>query len=1146
MPCNLISLVYSPTITGTCSSVVTSPYYINGDFTEGSTIYDIPTPSAPLSGSSGTTTSFTSGDSLAYFAYSQFGTFFYEDIYNKTFPLTFKNNIQFNPITSAITLNTGDVSILVDGDNFTPSTLSSLFGFNDVNISGNPINIVVTASTGPWIETGGSYATATSVMNNGGFKTTSPFINQWVGFYTCLELSSQQQIHLMVGADDTFGLKINGEWLIKRLNNSTETFGVNPYPIKVGSDGTFDKRDGTIREITLTWNHCIPYTLSAGTYIFEFFTSDVFNAPTSAVFEIYTGVTTSTLTGVTTYDNLSGYTAFSTKSIRGTNQLIIGNYGDDYGIYCNPTETLLGLCDTPYCILTTPCTSGNEVIDGFYAPTGNTPTIWGQVDSDVSSYGYISTTGLCQYQATKCCDGTNLLINFTDDLYNSYGPIDVGNVVNIICDGFSGCVRIVPYSGLGSNYDAISITNYYGDSTSSCIDCLEDNGECTFSFEDCCPPFNQFNVYVNTGSFSIGSTYHLVTDIFDGCATNISYNSSLVDLYSATTITGPFLNCSSCFVSESVTCGNLCTESNYCLNAGLPYDGDYSSVGIYNGFYYYTGGTTTGYIYYDNTKWCLSNSLGGTCLLFGKSPCNTECPDLCDELSEGICVPTPSSTPNSCDVVDFNALFNCDVPTTPTPTPTPTATVTPTLTVTPTPTNNCATLYMELSASTFGPEVTPSNTPTPSIKVRDLCFYGNSEYELLNDYFNCNTTRKLIDCVTNFEYYINESFSSFGYNVNVGDVLSVSINNNTRCVTYGGISYNSSTSILQNIYSSFSTCLECLTPPASPSQTPTQTKTPTPTRTVRATPTPTTTPTVTPTQTKTPTVTPTVTSTPAQTASPTRTQTPTKTPTKTPTPTVTQTQTPTPTSTPPPAEGCYLGTTQNDELTWYFTDCCGRYHEGDTDNIGIYIDTNFPYRNINVNYTSTVSQTCCLCYNWSIDGEELSPIGIGTPEITYRDCDTGLDITIPVSTSTKGTICVDADYIPVLVNCTNLGSGLVYMNTCCETPPPTPTPTPTIPTGFNLIITNNSTSCQIDSIVQPLASFIYSAPIGAGQTENGSYGGFTGPITVNTTCSVGCVTLKRAGVTLQSKNITAGSATFNSYTFNGSQLMEIILEDTPC
>ena len=275
---------------------------------------------------------------------------------------------------------------------------------------------------------------------------------------------------------------------------------------------------------------------------------------------------------------------------------------------------------------------------------------------------------------------------------------------------------------------------------------------------------------------------------------------------------------------------------------------------------------------------------------------------MCDDLYSGICIPTPTPTYNPCNTVDFNALFNCNFPeNSQTPTPTPSSSPTPTTTITPTSTSNCGTLTMTLSASTFGPEPTLTPTPTPTIPLRDLCFYGEAKYDLLDDVFVCNKTKKLVDCEFGYEYYVNESFSLLGYNnVNIGDVLSANFSNiGTFCVTYQGLSDNSSNVTLNTIFGQYSICDNCLSPEPTLTATPTLTQTPTLTRTQRPTPTPTLTQTLTQTLTTTPntTYTPTSTPTPTPTLTNTKTPTPTTTLTKTPTltPTLTKTQTLTPT-----------------------------------------------------------------------------------------------------------------------------------------------------------------------------------------------------------------------------------------------------------
>lgn len=131
---------------------------------------------------------------------------------------------------------------------------------------------------------------------------------------------------------------------------------------------------------------------------------------------------------------------------------------------------------------------------------------------------------------------------------------------------------------------------------------------------------------------------------------------------------------------------SACSNSNYCLsNTGNPlWDDNFSIVSgtPYNDKSYFTGQTNGYYIYYSSaaTQWCLSTSLGGTCLMFGPVSSVDDCPDLfVDYFSVGPCLtPTPTPTSN-CLSLDFEAFFDCVVTPSVTPTLTPTPSNTPPL-----------------------------------------------------------------------------------------------------------------------------------------------------------------------------------------------------------------------------------------------------------------------------------------------------------------------------------------------------------------------------------------------------------------------------------------------------------------------------------
>ena len=68
----------------------------------------------------------------------------------------------------------------------------------------------------------------------------------------------------------------------------------------------------------------------------------------------------------------------------------------------------------------------------------------------------------------------------------------------------------------------------------------------------------------------------------------------------------------------------ICTLSGYCIsNTGDNYINDYYvDNGLYDGSTYWSGQTNGYFIYYSTgqTQWCLSSSLGGSCLLSGQQP----------------------------------------------------------------------------------------------------------------------------------------------------------------------------------------------------------------------------------------------------------------------------------------------------------------------------------------------------------------------------------------------------------------------------------------------------------------------------------------------------------------------------------------------
>lgn len=254
-----------------------------------------------------------------------------------------------------------------------------------------------------------------------------------------------------------------------------------------------------------------------------------------------------------------------------------------------------------------------------------------------------------------------------------------------------------------------------------------------------------------------------------------------------------------------------CTISTYCLNTNYSslssYDGTYVTGGTYNGYYYYTLSGGTGFIFYDTKKWCLSNSLGGTCLLSGKEPCNDECPDLCDDLFvSGSCTTTTTTTTIP---FDFNAYFDCAP--SPTPVVSPSYTPQPTRTPTPTPSiNPCNGTAIDITIIVTGTTTTTSTTTTTTTS-RDVGVSGETTYTISEPTVICpSETYELEDCVNGVFYYVYSEPVFGTIALPVGTVFKAYVNNTLTCVTFSGLSSISPNAYLGNITQVFGTdCDSC-------------------------------------------------------------------------------------------------------------------------------------------------------------------------------------------------------------------------------------------------------------------------------------------------------------------------------------------------
>jgi hypothetical protein len=276
--------------------------------------------------------------------------------------------------------------------------------------------------------------------------------------------------------------------------------------------------------------------------------------------------------------------------------------------------------------------------------------------------------------------------------------------------------------------------------------------------------------------------------------------------------------------------------NEYCISGtGFNYDGTYFSAGTYDaGYDYFTGDTYTIYYSTGQTQWCLASTLGDpNCLLFGKSPCSSSCPDLCDEIfGPGPC-PSPTPTPSVACAIDFDAIFDCEF--IPTPTPTPTLTNTSTPTPTPSTTNICGGIGLDVSGVTYTPTPTPtpSITPTLTPEITRPCNYtGLVTFNTLDDYIICPNSKQFKNCSNGYIHSTTEIvLNPSGGTPVIGMVYGATVNDIDICVEYIGIVDNISgvdTVTLNSEYglASEGGCLPCI-PPVSPTPSPSPTTTPT-------------------------------------------------------------------------------------------------------------------------------------------------------------------------------------------------------------------------------------------------------------------------------------------------------------------------------
>jgi len=483
------------------------------------------------------------------------------------------------------------------------------------------------------------------------------------------------------------------------------------------------------------------------------------------------------------------------------------------------------------------------------------------------------------YTFRDCCDATNI---FRFNTISS--TLTVGQTFYISSSvDFTGCAEVIPYESIGENYSGVGVvfTEQSSCEDGYCPTCPTPTPTPTGPVLDCtCLEYLLFNsnsldVYVDHidcyGQFREFFILPNTTVSLCACENSViapeGVYVTLIGECPAPSATVQPTPTQTPTPSLTPSAGwNLCPVEEYCVLTYFPttelYDGTYYSAGTHNERVYYTG--DTGFIYYSTgtTSWCLSSALDGSCILHGKIPNSSICPDLCDELfSSGTCVTTTSTT-NPCNIFDFEAYFDCDVSTTTTTTiPCSATSIDVTFsayTTTTTTANPCIGVGGSISFSSYTTTTTTNGITTTTTTNRGLPVSGDVTYTLVETVFVCpGQTYQFQECNTNDVYYLEPSNIFVDVDLITNYAYNMTINGTQSCYTYIGVSTvspNATSSVVDSWYGDCSTCENYPVTPT-PTNTPTVTKTPTPT--VTKTPTPTVTKTPTPTVTKTPTPTPT-------------------------------------------------------------------------------------------------------------------------------------------------------------------------------------------------------------------------------------------------------------------------------------------------
>ena len=438
------------------------------------------------------------------------------------------------------------------------------------------------------------------------------------------------------------------------------------------------------------------------------------------------------------------------------------------------------------------------------------------------------------YTFKDCCDVSNI---FRFNTISS--TLIVGQTFYISSTGFTGCAEVIPYEPIGENYSGVGVvfTEQSSCDDGYCPTCPTPTPTPTGPVLDCtCLEYLLFNsnsldVYVDHidcyGQFREFFILPNTTVSLCACENSViapeGVYITLIGECPAPSATVQPTPTQTPTPSLTPSAGwNLCPVEEYCVLTYFPttelYDGTYYSAGTYNNRVYYSG--DTGFIYYSTgtTSWCLSSTLNGSCILHGKIPNSSICPDLCDELfSSGTCVTTTSTT-NLCNIFDFDAYFDCDVSTTTTTTIPCSATsinvtfsayTTTTTTVSP-----CPSFTGSISFSSYTTTTTTTGTTTTTTANRSLPVSGDVTYTLVETVFVCpGQTYQFQECNTNNMYYLEPSNIFVDVDLITNYAYNMTINGTQSCYTYIGVSTvspNATSSVVDSWYGNCSTCIETL------------------------------------------------------------------------------------------------------------------------------------------------------------------------------------------------------------------------------------------------------------------------------------------------------------------------------------------------